>query len=230
VRYRAVIFDLFQTLISLQAVGVTRFELNEPLGVPAEIWNPAWVRYEDDRARGRYRSVLEFMPLLAHDLGLPAEPERWAVLCAERKALFRKPFLEAEPETLGALAELKALDLRLGLLSDADGDEVAAWPASPLSPYFDLALFSCYEGLRKPEREFYLRLCHGLGVEPAQCLYVGDGRSDEHLGARAVGMTPLLMTRFLARFAPERIPLMAPRCAAVVESVNGVVELIRAAQ
>ena len=229
-RYLAVVFDLFHTLISLEAAGQTGPPLHELLGVPQEACDPAWLRYEDGRARGRYRSTAEVLARVAADLGLPPAPERWAQVAAPRKARFRRALVEVEPEVLAALDQLRALGLKLGLLSDADCDEVAAWAESPLQPLFDAALFSCHEGLRKPEPEFYLRLCAGLGVEPGRCLYVGDGRSDEHLGARAVGMTPALITYHLARFAPDRIALMAPRCDLVVGSVGEVVEyLIRKA-
>ncbi len=226
-RYSAVIFDLFSTLISLESAGVTGPRLDEVLGVPRERWDAAWLRYEDGRARGVYRSTAEALALTARDLGLSGGPERWEELAAGRSARFRQALLYVEPGVLPALGELRTLGLRLGLLSDADCDEVAAWPDSPLFPYFDCALFSCHEGWRKPEPAGYLQVARELGVEPQRCLYVGDGRSDEHLGARAVGMTPVLITAHLARFAPERIPLMAPRCDHIVASVQEVVALVR---
>lgn len=224
--YRAVIFDLFHTLISLEAVGAAGPALHELLGVPPERWNPVWLKHEDGRARGRYRTNAEVLALMAPELGLAHEPERWAALCAQRKARFRRALVEIEPDVLEALGALRARGLKLGLLSDADCEEVEAWPDSPLAACFDCALFSCHEGLRKPEPEFYLRLCERLGVSTEACLYVGDGRSDEHLGARRVGMTPVLITRHLAQIAPERIPLLAPRCDHVVTSVWEVVGLV----
>ena len=227
--YQAVIFDLFWTLVSLEAVGAGGPRLDELLGVPPERWGPAWLLYEDGRARGRYRTS-EVLALIASDLGLPHQPERWQELAASRRARFRQALLTVAPEVLRALRKLRALGLRLGLLSDADCDEVAAWPESPLAPLFDQAFFSCYEGLRKPEPEFYRRLCRRLGVEPQQCLYVGDGRSDEHLGARAVGMTPVLITHYLAQYAPERIEELTPRCDFVVGSVDELVERLKMSQ
>ncbi|MGQ9683334.1 MAG: HAD family hydrolase [Anaerolineae bacterium] len=163
---------------------------------------------------------------MARDLGLPHEPLRWAQIAADRAARFRRALTEVEPDVVPGLQALRAAGLRLGLLSDADCDEVSAWPDSPLCPCFDAALFSCHEGLRKPELAFYRRLCGRLGVEPQECLYVGDGRSDEHLGARALGMTPALMTGHLARFWPERVALLAPRCDYQVASVGEVGELV----
>ncbi|MEO0080427.1 MAG: hypothetical protein ABIK44_07115, partial [candidate division WOR-3 bacterium] len=42
-----------------------------------------------------------------------------------------------------------------------------------------------------------------------QCLYVGDGSSDEFRGAREAGMTPVLLTRHIEVIRPERIPEVA---------------------
>ena len=64
------------------------------------------------------------------------------------------------------------------------------------------------------------------GGLPTGMVALGD---DEHLGARALGMTPVLMTRHLARYAPEVIPQMAPRCDYVVGSVGEVVGLVKSA-
>lgn len=227
--YGTVVFDLFWTLISIEAVGAVGTPLSDELGVAPERWDPAWQRHEDGRARGRYGSTAEVLAQMAVELGLTPDPERYAALAAARRARFRRALVDVEPEVLTALDELRARGLKLGLLSDADCDEVAAWPASPLAPRFDCALFSCHTGLRKPEPVFYLRLAEKLAVDPKDCLYVGDGRSDEHLGARAVGMTPVLMTRYLARYRPERIALLAPRCQYVVGSVAEVVGLVSGA-
>jgi putative hydrolase of the HAD superfamily len=226
-RYRAVVFDLFWTLISIEGIGAVGPPLHEELGVPEERWDAVRQRFEDGRARGRYASTAEVLADMAADLGIAPDPERFAALAAARGARFRRALIEVEPEVLDALGALRDLGLKLGLLSDADCEEVAAWPDSPLAPRFDWALFSCHEGLRKPEPLFYLRLCEKLAVDPRECLYVGDGRSDEHLGARAVGMTPVLMTRHLAHYAAERVALMMPRCDHVVASVGEVVDLIR---
>ena len=53
----------------------------------------------------------------------------------------------------------------------------------------------------KPEPEIYLRTAEALGVEAADCFFVGDGANDELAGAERVGMTSVL-------FVPEgREPL-----------------------
>jgi putative hydrolase of the HAD superfamily len=55
----------------------------------------------------------------------------------------------------------------------------------------DVQVFSVEVGICKPDPEIYLTACRRLGVEPRECVYVGDGGSRELTGAAAVGMTPV---------------------------------------
>lgn len=57
-----------------------------------------------------------------------------------------------------------------------------------LAPLVDAAVFSCVEGVKKPDSRIYRLACSRLAVEPQECLYVGDGASDELPGATAFGM------------------------------------------
>jgi putative hydrolase of the HAD superfamily len=57
----------------------------------------------------------------------------------------------------------------------------------------DVLVFSSESGLRKPHPEIYLKATGELGVDPAKCLYVGDGAYNELTGAASVGMDPVLI-------------------------------------
>ncbi len=115
---------------------------------------------------------------------------------------------------------------KLGLMSDTDFDEIASWQESPLAPLFDVALFSCYEGVAKPEPAFYRLTTQRLDVDPMRCIYAGDGARDEHVGAREMGMSPVLVTWSLESSAPECILALAQRCDAVVRYPGDVIELL----
>ena len=54
-------------------------------------------------------------------------------------------------------------------------------------------VFSCSVGLKKPDPRIYAAACRKLNVEPADCLYVGDGSDLELTGALKAGMTPVLL-------------------------------------
>ena len=89
-------------------------------------------------------------------------------------------------DVLDAVAALSA-DHPLTVLSNCYLEEVRAWPRSPLARLFDGAAFSYAIGHRKPSPEAYLAATDLIGVEPAASAFVGNGASNELLGAQEVG-------------------------------------------
>ena len=71
----------------------------------------------------------------------------------------------------------------------------AVWPETAFAGLFDAEVFSCVCGHMKPDAEIYLLCARELGVEPTECLFVGDGANDELAGAQRVGMQAILIHR-----------------------------------
>ena len=80
-------------------------------------------------------------------------------------------------------------------MSNCTEDVALVWPDTSFARFFDTAIFSATAGRAKPEPEIYELAAAGLGVEPEECLFVGDGANDELRGAQRVGMTPVLIHR-----------------------------------
>ncbi|HEX4221616.1 MAG TPA: HAD-IA family hydrolase, partial [Pseudonocardiaceae bacterium] len=101
----------------------------------------------------------------------------------------------AEPRAnaVEVLTTLRADGLRIGLLSDCSADLPELWPGLPLAGLVDEPVFSARVGERKPHPKMYTTVCQQLGVEPEECLYVGDGGSNELTGASAFGMRAVLI-------------------------------------
>ncbi len=125
-------------------------------------------------------------------------------LHVERLAAKAKPLIAVESDVIGALAQLRAAGIKLGLVSNCSVEEVASWDSSPLAPLFDAVTFSYRVGLAKPSREIYLRSCQDLGAMPERTAFVGDGGSDELNGATAAGLTAYCARWFLDRWPAER--------------------------
>lgn len=58
--------------------------------------------------------------------------------------------------------------------------------------YIDVPVFSCDERIKKPSPRIYEIACDRLNVKPQECIYVGDGSSEELTGAAAIGMCTIL--------------------------------------
>ena len=102
-----------------------------------------------------------------------------------------------ESIVLNSLQDLKEAGFKLALISNASSPEVQAWPRSPLAELFDVTVFSCETGLCKPEIDIYHHTLNGLDEQAENCLFIGDGGSEEHFGAAEAGINPILLSHYL---------------------------------
>lgn len=214
-RVGAVLFDLFHTLVSLEHTRLPGRSFADIVGVPGDAWREAWMEEAREYALGRVEAEVPLRRLaLRFNPGLDEEILKAAL--AARPARFRLALGQVEPETVAGLRELRERGYALGLVSNCGRDEVADWDRSPLARCFDTVVFSCAVGLVKPDPEIYRLAARRLRVEPAECVFVGDGGSDELAGARRVGMIPVLITRYLD---PVRVSRRAPQAEYQVRAI-----------
>lgn len=202
-RPKAVLFDLFHTLVQVRPSADTGAHTWFDLGVAREDWER--VLYEDapGRAVGRTRDPVDGMRRLAHAIDPSIPLSRIERAARRRLERFDRTLETVEPSVTDAVARLRAAGTRIALVSNAGFDEIGAWPRSPLAPLFDAAVFSCEVGCAKPDRAIYEEALERIGVAAADAVFVGDGGADEHRGARAVGLRPVLVTG-LIDLPPER--------------------------
>ena len=193
---QAVCFDLFHTLVDVGRVpeSVGRFTA-DILGIDRKQWHdacfgPSHVIWQPSDA---YETLLQLAQSIVPDISR----ERVQQAVTERQARFDHALLQVEDRVLNTLHELRDRGFKLGLISNASSSEVQAWEHSPLAGLFDVANFSYACGHVKPDRPIYSATLNQLDVRAKDCLFVGDGGSDEHFGAHTVGMRPLLVSHYL---------------------------------
>jgi putative hydrolase of the HAD superfamily len=186
VRFRAVVFDLWQTLVPWDVEESKRFhrELADAVGVEPERFWESWISatHLPDRNTG---PLAEHFRALFAELGV--DPDLEVVLTMRRERARRS--LTPRPEALPTLEELRRRGHLLGMISVCTEDVPQVWDDTPLGREFDAALFSCEVGISKPDPRIYELCCRRLDVEASDCLFVGDGANDELPGAERVGMT-----------------------------------------
>ena len=187
---RAVVFDFYGTLApgrSAAAQTVARSEQAAALGVDPAEFDAELNRTMDERFRGVGGSVGGQLAWVARRLGVEPTPEAIDAAAAvrlEHEGRFAVPRPDAEP----VLRTLHERGLRIGVVSDCSAELPAHFADLPIARYVDAPVFSFVTGHRKPAPENYLACCAALDVAPTECVYVGDGGSNELAGARAVGM------------------------------------------
>jgi putative hydrolase of the HAD superfamily len=185
---------------------VGELSVPEILGVSAEEWQRRY--YDEDmlgRCLGHVCDSVEAMRLVTHSIDPSVPEERILQAVESRRRRFERGLIAVEDSMLAALETLRSAGIRTAIVSDAGADDVESWPRSPIGSRVDTTVFSYELGFRKPDPRIYQRALASVDVPAAEAIFVGDGGSNEHAGARAVGMSTVLVTRLYATWWPERI-------------------------
>ncbi len=184
---KAVVFDMFETLVTLFE-GRTYFHENiaEDLKLPKDKFKEAWHMTEKDRTRGNL-TIEEGLEKALMTLG-SYEKESVELTAGKRREALSDSFNNIPENSIELLRKLKGKGILTGLISNCYSDEREFIKNSPLYPYFDVAMLSYEQGIGKPEPEIFRRMIKALEVRPDECLYVGDGGSGELFAARDAGM------------------------------------------
>jgi putative hydrolase of the HAD superfamily len=192
-KYQAVIFDLFGTLIdsfSLPDYLAVVEETAGIVGTPGEAFLQGWRETFNDRMTGKLPSITANIEYVCRELGIQSSAEAIAAAAKLHSEIARR-YLVPRKDSLATIAYLKAAGRKIGLISDCSAEVPPLWADSAFAPLVEVAVFSCRFGLKKPDPRIYLFACKQLGVKPEDCLYIGDGSSRELTGAQAVGMDPV---------------------------------------
>lgn len=190
VRYKAVVFDFYGTLTVATAPAVriaSLTEIAEAIGAEPEAFRAAWWQTWAERCTGALGDFVTALADIAGRMGL--EPTEEALARAtELRRRRERTFWVLRDDALSTLSALRAQGLRTALISDCTDELPDEWKDSPLAPHIEVPVFSFTAQVKKPDPRIYAMACERLGVEPADCLYVGDGGSNELAGATAAGM------------------------------------------
>ena len=205
---KAIYFDLFFTLI------VPRYdnENNEftILGITAEEWedyaenDPLY----QERALGLVKNEKEIIEKIAAIMPFEMTDVQKERLLAARENRMKAALNNVSEDILEVLRALKAKGVKLGLISNADVIDCKYWQQSPLAMLFDDVIFSCDVGILKPDREIYELAMANLKVKPNECMFVGDGGSNELKGARTVGMKTVFTEAFDVKCDERRAQIL----------------------
>jgi putative hydrolase of the HAD superfamily len=184
---RAVIFDLWDTLVDFDPVAGRAFQdqVAERLGRDPDEFAALWVEGRSVRESGTLRDYL---------LGIGAPEELVGELVALRRDSTRS-LLAPRPGAVETLGQLRARGYGVGLITVCSEDVPDVWAETPFAELFDATVFSCSVGLRKPDPRIYRLACDELAVEPQEAMFVGDGANDELAGAQRLGMQAVLVHR-----------------------------------
>src|SRR4029077_3873378 len=193
-KFRAVIFDLFGTLVDDfgSSAGQMNQELAAALGVPYEPFMQLWSQTLQMRAIGAFQTVeasIEHV-CLAMEMQVGAEQIKSAV---EIRLQYIRQALKPRPDAEATLAQLKHQGHKLGLLSNCSIEIPILWRETAFANLIDTPIFSSRARLKKPDPRIYHLACERVGTMPDSCLYIADGEDYELAAAAKVGLHPVLI-------------------------------------
>ena len=182
--HRAVVFDLWQTLVPWPAESARALygQMADAVGAPREQFEEVWLSGRAGRDTGPIGDSVRWV---FDQLGLDADPQ---VIIGMRRTWTRES-LVPRPDAIPTLEALRARGHPLGLITVCSTDVAELWESSAFAGLFDATVFSCEVGISKPDPRIYEICCDHLDVQPGECLFVGDGANHELPGAERVGMT-----------------------------------------
>jgi putative hydrolase of the HAD superfamily len=121
-----------------------------------------------------------------------------------RQANGRRELVENGREVV---MELDRRGYTLGIISNLiSSREIPEWiEADGFAPYFKSVLLSSVYGIRKPDPAIYHEAARRAGVEPANCVYVGDNFSRDVTGTRAAGFGMVIILASPEALAKETL-------------------------
>ncbi|MFC1920803.1 HAD family hydrolase [Chloroflexota bacterium] len=190
-KYEAVIFDLFGTLIKnypyTESNNVLR-QMASILSVPADDFIEQWNDAFEERMTGALRNFQHCTSKICRQMGIQVSDEKIELAVDIRLRMNIHEVTTPRDEAIEVLSSLIANSCKTGLLSDCSTETAAVWKDSPLAPLIDVPVFSCIEGMKKPDHRFYNIALDRLAVTPENCIYVADGIGSELHSAEELGM------------------------------------------
>ena len=194
--FKAVIFDMYETLITHYNCPLYfGTEMAKDAGIPKDEFQKLWRPTEYERSIGKLRleEVIE-MILKEHNC---YSDDLLKNIVDKRIAVKKECFRHMHEEIIPMLLKLKEKGILIGLISNCFSEEAKVIRESELFPYFDAVYLSYEQGIQKPDEEIYIRCMNTLNVKPEECLYIGDGGSNELEAAKKLGMKAMQAVWYL---------------------------------
>lgn len=180
---KAVIFDWGEVLIENPAGAMLQY-FSAHLGVSAEDLNRIYAEFVNDFQKG-FITEKRLWGLIAARLGIK-EPTGHGSLWREAFSKAYRP----RTEMFRLLSDLRRAGFRVGLLSNTEAPAVEYFHAQGYQ-LFDHTVFSCLEGVVKPEPRIYELALERMGVKPDEAVFIDD-RPDFIEGAKKIGLATIL--------------------------------------
>jgi putative hydrolase of the HAD superfamily len=228
-KFKAVIFDLFGTLVDVfgsSGGAIHMREMASALGILDDQFVQLWAQTTEMRIIGAFDSVEASIKHVSDAMSAHPQPEQIATAVEIRMNYVRQA-LHPRADAIDTLTELKACAYKIGLLSNCSIEIPLLWQETAFRNLIDTPIFSSRTGLKKPDPRIFYLACERLGVMPDSCLYVADGEDYELAAAAKVGLHPVLIRNSLRNHSSELLREAREWKGATIASLPEVLQLMK---
>ena len=153
------------------------------------------VRLRDPEEQARINIRYQKIVLQEAGVDTSLEPETLLKIMDRLRQRFGGMRFILYDDVLPALQELKEKDLTMGLLTNLDRDMKPICDQLGLEPYTDFIVTSGEVGVDKPDPAIFQAALQKAGVDASRAMHVGDHPRNDVIGAKNVGIKPVLIDR-----------------------------------
>src|SRR3990172_7433517 len=186
------VVDICAEVLALHGYAIDPARLSQALALADRAYEEKYWR--DDsfwmKEMDTAKFWIELYELMLNEAGLQEETTELATdIYAEFGQAQRwQPY----PDVVPTLSKLAEAGFKIGLVSNWDTRLGSLSVETGLSKYLDFVISSASVGLLKPQPQIFELALERAGVVAEQTLHVGDHYYADIMGARSVGITPVL--------------------------------------
>ena len=209
---KAVFFDWFNTLaryeppreeLYRQALQEFGIEMSAKELMPGVLAADSYYFTENTRSPVERRNPKEqvevylgYQNVVLTEAGVKADQELLFKIMKRMQQLFEGVTFVLFDDVLTTLKALSARKLILGLLTNATKDMISIHRKLGLEPYLNFVVTSQEVRAEKPKPPLFLAALERAGVSASEAAHVGDQYQLDVVGARGVGIKPILIDRY----------------------------------
>lgn len=193
-KFKAVIFDLFGTLVEPSDPAGDARQMRKTSSI-LKLEHEKFIKLYDEtferQQTGGFKTINEYLVFACQEFGAPVK--------ASDIDYARIDWLDYLIATMAprrhageTLTELKKKNKKIALLSNCTMDVSEIWPRISIAKFFDITIFSSECGLQKPDPGIYKLTLENLSVKPEECLFIDDNIENLEAAKRA-GITSVLI-------------------------------------
>ena len=208
---KAIFFDWFNTLahyyppreeLESQALKELGFDVSPKALSPGLYLADKYIYEENARLPIRQRSredqtrlYTRFHRIILKEAGITAADNIVSKLLSRMFELNNTMKFVLFDDVMPTLKMLKEKNLKLGLLTNLQTEVDSMCRELGIAAYLDFTVTSAEVGADKPQPPIFLKALELADVKAAEAIHVGDQYQNDVLGARGVGISPILLDR-----------------------------------